>query len=177
MTPIRTLLLAAGAALAAGGGAFAADADDVAPAADGTVSASVTLADGTAAGDVVFQQMRAGVLVIANLTGLPPGEHGFHIHEVGACTPDFSAAGEHLAPDGHEHGFAATETPHAGDLTNIVVAADGEAGARILNPRVTLADILDEDGSAIIVHAAADTYMDPASAGERIACGVIEQRS
>jgi Cu-Zn family superoxide dismutase len=167
MTPFRTILLAAGASLAAG----------MAAAQDGAVSASVQLADGSDAGEVRFQEMRAGVLVIADLTGLPPGEHGFHIHQVGACTPDFEAAGEHLAPDGHEHGFAATETPHAGDMPNIVADDDGNAAARILNPRVSFDDLLDEDGSAIVVHAQADTYMDPESSGERIACGVIEQRS
>ena len=64
--------------------------------------------------------MRAGVLVEVDLTDLPPGPHGIHVHQTGACTPDFEAAGEHLAPDGHEHGFAQTEAPHAGDLPNLV---------------------------------------------------------
>jgi Cu-Zn family superoxide dismutase len=144
---------------------------------DGSVSAEVKTADGTSVGSVRFQEMRSGVLVTTDFSGLPQGPHGFHIHETGACTPDFEAAGEHLAPDGHDHGFAATEEPHAGDLPNITVAADGTAAAEFLNWRLNFEDLLDDDGSAIMIHAQADTYMDPDSAGERLACGVIEQRS
>ena len=128
-------------------------------------------------GVVTFRSMRSGVLVTVALTDLPPGPHGIHIHEKGACTPDFEAAGEHLAPDGHDHGFAQTETPHAGDLPNLYADNDGNAQADFLNWRLTLDQLLDADGSAIVVHEAADTYMDPGSAGTRIACGVIEQRS
>ena len=144
---------------------------------DGTVSAALATADGSAIGEVNFQEMRAGMLVKVEVRDLPPGEHGIHVHQTGACTPDFDAAGGHLAPEGHEHGFAATETPHSGDLPNLVVAADGSGAARFLNWRLTLEDLLDSDGSAVIVHAQADTYMDPASAGERLACGVVEQQS
>jgi Cu-Zn family superoxide dismutase len=164
----RRLMLATSLALAVVGTAFGQD---------GTVTAEVTTADGTSVGSVTFQEMRSGVLVSADLTDLPPGPHGFHIHEIGACSPDFEAAGEHLAPDGHEHGFSATEQPHSGDLPNINVADDGTAVVEFLNWRLTMDDLLDSDGSAIMVHAQADTYMDPASSGERLACGVVEQRS
>lgn len=166
--PSRPLLLAAALTLATATGALAQD---------GAVAALLKTADGSDAGQVRFQEMRAGVLVIAELTGLPPGEHGFHVHQTGACTPDFDAAGEHLAPDGHEHGFAVTDTPHAGDLPNITVSDDGTANVQFLNWRLSFADLLDDDGSAIVVHAQADTYMEPTSAGERIACGVIDQQS
>ena len=149
----------------------------VAPSNGGTVMARMTTADGVDAGRVRFQAMRAGVLVEANLHDLPPGPHAFHIHETGACTPDFEAAGGHLAPNGHGHGFAQTETPHAGDLPNIWVNQDGTVHVEFIDWRVTMDQILDADGSAMIVHAATDSYMDPASAGERIACGVVEQES
>jgi superoxide dismutase, Cu-Zn family len=164
----RPLLLAAALSLATATGSLAQD---------GAVSALLKTADGADAGKVRFQEMRAGVLVVAELTGLPQGEHGLHIHAIGACEPDFSAAGDHLAPDDHEHGFATTDTPHAGDLPNIVVNADGDASAQFLNWRLTFDDLLDADGAAIVVHERADTYMDPASAGERIACGVIDRQS
>lgn len=164
----QRLLLATGVALGLAGAATAQD---------GAVMAQLHTADGTAIGNVTFQEMRSGVLVKADLTDLPPGPHGFHIHETGACTPDFSAAGGHLAPDGHEHGFALTEEPHAGDLPNIVASSDGTAQAEFLDWRLTFDDLLDDDGSAIMVHAQADTYMEPDSAGERFACGVIEQQS
>jgi Cu-Zn family superoxide dismutase len=63
--------------------------------------------------------------------------------------PDFEAAGEHLAPDGHEHGFSATKQPHSGDLPNINVADDGTAVVEFLNWRLTFDDLLDADRSAI----------------------------
>ena len=121
--------------------------------------------------------MRAGVNIKVELTDLPPGPHAIHIHETGACKPDFDAAGEHLAPNGHEHGFAQTEDPHAGDLPNLYAADDGTAQAEFLDWRLTMDQLLDGDGSAVIVHDSADTYMDPASAGGRLACGVVEQKS
>lgn len=144
---------------------------------DGSVMARLATADGTDVGSVTLRETRAGVLVQVDLTGLPPGPKAIHVHETGACTPDFDAAGGHLAPDGHGHGFAATAAPHAGDLPNLIVAADGTVRAEFLNWRRSFDDLLDDDSSAIVVHEHADTYMDPASAGGRLACGVVEQLS
>jgi superoxide dismutase, Cu-Zn family len=172
--PSVATLVAAALAL---GGWTAAAAQEATGAEGGTVTARLTMADGTDVGRVTLLPMRAGVLVEAELTDLPPGPHGFHIHQTGACTPDFAAAGGHLAPEGHEHGFAQTETPHAGDLPNVFAAADGTAHVQFINWRLKMEDVLDEDGSAIVVHAAEDTYMDPTSAGDRFACGVVEQQS
>jgi Cu-Zn family superoxide dismutase len=144
---------------------------------DGAVMARLKTADGTDVGTVTLREMRSGVHVEVDLTDLPAGPHGIHIHQTGACEPDFDAAGEHLAPDGGEHGFAQTEDPHPGDLPNLIVAPDGTAQAEFMNWRLTFEQLLDDDGSAIIVHAREDTYMDPDSAGERLACGVVEQLS
>jgi Cu-Zn family superoxide dismutase len=144
---------------------------------EGAVMARLAVADGTDVGSVTFKPMRSGVNVIVELTNLPPGPHAIHIHEHGACTPEFTAAGEHLAPDGHEHGFAKTETPHAGDLPNVWVADDGTVKAEFIDWRLEMDDLLDSDGSAVIVHAQQDSYMDPASAGDRLACGVVKQLS
>ncbi len=148
-----------------------------APSNEGTVMARLAMADGTDVGSVTFRAMRAGILVEVDLTDLPPGPHGIHIHETGACTPDFDAAGGHLAPEGHPHGFAETETPHPGDLPNLIAADDGTARAEFLDWRLTLDQVLDSDGSAVIVHDSEDSYMDPASAGGRLACGVVKQES
>jgi Cu-Zn family superoxide dismutase len=169
-------LIAAAAALLASA-ALAQDPPAAEQSPDGAVMARMKTADGADIGTVTLREMRAGVLVEVDLAGLPAGPHGIHIHETGACTPDFEAAGEHLAPDGGEHGFAQTETPHAGDLPNLVVFEEGTGRAEFMNWRVSFEDLLDDDGSAVIVHAREDTYMDPASAGERLACGVVEQVS
>jgi Cu-Zn family superoxide dismutase len=130
------------------------------------------------AGTAQFRQFPAGLLIEVEITGLPPGEHGIHIHETGACTPDFDAAGEHFAPQGNGHGFAATATPHPGDLPNLVVGADGVGAAHFLNQRATLSEgetaILDDDGAALIVHEGTDSYGETAGAGGRIACGTVE---
>jgi Cu-Zn family superoxide dismutase len=165
------------ALLAFGLAGSAAQATSASPTNAGYISAQLTSADGTDVGTVTFRSIRAGVLVTVDLTDLPSGDRAIHIHETGACTPDFEAAGEHLAPDGHEHGFAQTETPHMGDLPNIYVDDDGLAQAEFVNWRLTLDDLLDADGSAVVVHETRDTYMDPGSAGGRIACGVVEQHS
>jgi len=148
-------------------------------------TASVTLAaqadmlgsDGKPVGKVTLSQTPHGVLIKAELSGLPAGGHGFHIHENGACAPDFSAAGGHYNPAGKGHGRTQADGMHAGDMPNIHVAADGTVTAEVLNPLVTLDDgansVFDADGSAIIVHAKPDTHLADAGAGGRIACGVI----
>lgn len=150
-------------------------------AADKTVATvAMTTTEGMSAGTVRFEATPNGVLIIADLKNLSPGEHGFHIHETGACKPDFSAAGDHFAPDGHEHGYANAKGSHAGDMPNIFVADDGTAKFHGFNSRITLdgdeASIFDEDGAALIIHADEDTYLSEAKAGSRVACGVIEKR-
>lgn len=150
--------------------------------ADQTVEAQLKTADGADAGTVTFRQAEHGVLVVAKLKNLSPGAHGFHIHETGACAPDFKAAGGHYNPLGAEHGFDGAGGYHVGDLPNIHVGADGTAMSEFFVPQVTLgaADndrypytLADADGSAMMVHAKGDDYADMASSGDRAACGVI----
>ena len=174
----RTLLvvLAAFALLAA-----AACIGDDSPAEVGaTARATLASPDGDAMGEVTLTQTLTGVLITADVTGLSPGAHGFHIHGVGACSPDFKAAGSHFAPGGEPHGYLHEDGPHAGDLPNIHAGEDGNARAEYFTAAVTLdagADhsLFDEDGSAFVVHADPDDYLDVGSAGARIACGVIER--
>jgi Cu-Zn family superoxide dismutase len=175
----RPIALFAGLTFGLAGVAFAQDPvqSGTAPSEDGTVMARMQTADGVDVGSVTFRPMRAGMNIAVDLTDLPPGPHGIHVHESGACTPDFGAAGSHLAPDGHEHGFAQTKDPHPGDLPNIWVSDDGTVQAEFLNWRLTSEDLVDDDGSAVIIHESEDTYMDPDSAGSRYACGVVEQLS
>lgn len=143
-------------------------------------AASMSGPDGAAMGRVELTQGPNGVLISADVYGLSPGPHGFHIHSVGACSPDFSAAGGHFAPGGEGHGLMHADGHHAGDLPNIHAAADGSARADHFTSKLTLApdgdtSLFDEDGSAVIIHVMPDSYGADPGAGDRAACGVIER--
>ncbi len=149
--------------------------------ADEALSAKAVLktAGGDPAGTVVLTQTPGGVLIAGEFKNLPAGEHGFHIHETGACDPDFKAAGGHFAPEGHEHGYTNPKGYHAGDMPNLFVGNDTVTRISAFNPNVTLGEgknsVFDGDGSAIIVHEKPDSYQADAGAGGRVACGVIER--
>ncbi len=140
--------------------------------------------DGDVVGDASFTEVNDAVEIQVSLREFDAagaGEHGIHIHTTGACSPDFEAAGEHFNPTEAEHGLENSNGPHAGDLPNIEIDADGNALYRVANPLITLSadgegSLLDEDGSALVLHADPDDMMtDPAGeSGERIACGIIE---
>ena len=144
-----------------------------------TSTAMMTAPDGSSMGMVTLTQGQNGILVSADLAGLSHGWHGFHIHGVGSCSPDFSAAGGHLTVEGQGHGFMQGEF-HTGDMPNIYAAQDGIARANVFNTRASFSGddgkaIFDADGSAIIVHAKPDSYGEDPAAGDRVACGVIER--
>ena len=125
-----------------------------------------------------------GPRVSGALAGLPPGEHGFHFHQVGRCdaadTTAFASARGHYNPAARKHGTLNPDGPHAGDLPNLTVGPDGRAALPDSGVSATLgeaerAGLLDEDGTALLVHARADDYRtDPSgNSGARIACGVL----
>lgn len=134
---------------------------------------------GKQVGSVTIAQYPAGVFIRGELQGLPPGWHGFHIHEKGACTPAFDAAGGHFNPGKAKHGLNQAST-HAGDLPNIHVHDDGTARFEFVTQLVSIGggatDLMDQDGSAVMVHDGPDDYVtDPSGhSGGRIACGVIK---
>ncbi|WP_156290122.1 superoxide dismutase family protein [Oceanobacillus salinisoli] len=123
-----------------------------------------------------------GVNIAIKGENLPPGAHGFHIHENGSCeAPDFESAGGHFNPTGDNHGFDDPDGRHAGDLENLKVAENGKIYTEVRADMVTLEkgkenSLLNEDGTSLVIHAEADDYKSQPSgnAGERIACGVIE---
>ncbi|HEY9577614.1 MAG TPA: superoxide dismutase family protein [Pseudobacillus sp.] len=137
--------------------------------------------DGKKVGTAEFKQTEEGVSIKVDASELPPGEHGFHIHETGKCEgPDFESAGGHFNPTNASHGMNHEKGPHAGDLPNLNVGKDGTVKAEMIAENVTLSSgedhsLLSEDGSALVVHEKADDgKSQPAGdAGTRIACGVI----
>ena len=149
------------------------------PAADGGIQAArVALQSPTGVvGTLVFRTVPDGGEVDGEITGLAPGAHGFHIHEVGECTPpDFKSAGAHFNPTAAPHAAPTAAAHHLGDLGNIDADAEGKAKVHVvaalsLDPR-SAASIM---GKAVVVHASADDLSSqPAgNAGDRIACGVI----
>jgi superoxide dismutase, Cu-Zn family len=146
-----------------------------------TAKAALKDQKGSDVGTVVLTQTPAGVLVTLSLKGLPPGERAFHIHAVGRCEPPFTTAGGHFNPGGKKHGLLVGDGPHAGDMPNLHVPADGQLVVEVLNTAVTLEkgkpnSVFHPDGTAVVIHAGKDDYKsDPAgNAGDRIACGVIQ---
>lgn len=137
--------------------------------------------DGKPLGMVMLQDTPTGVLVTTDLKGLPGGEHGFHFHEKGLCEPSgkFASAGGHFAAGLAKHGLMVEGGPHGGDMPNQRVGADGMLKSQVFNTGVRLGagprSLNDVDGSALVIHAAADDYKSQPSgaAGDRIACAVI----
>lgn len=139
-------------------------------------------AQGERVGEVRFKEGPQGLFMNVQITKLPPGEHAIHVHTVGQCAlPNFTSAGGHFNPEGKKHGYLADEGRHAGDLPNLVVCGDGTARVDLFLPHLSLTGqnaLLDQDGSAIVIHAGADDYVsNPAgNAGDRIACGVVKRQ-
>jgi len=137
---------------------------------------------GNSVGTAELSAAPKGVTISLNLTNLPPGPHGIHIHAVAKCEgPAFTTAGGHLNPDMKHHGLDNPEGPHAGDMPNITVGGDGKLVTKIVAPGVTMGDgpnsIFAGGGTALVIHAMMDDQKsDPAGmAGARIACGVISK--
>lgn len=153
-----------------------------------TARADLISVSGDVIGTVNLVQGPGGVLIQVQAGTLAPGGHAFIVHEVGKCTPNFDAAGDHFDPDSAEHGFIHPSWKggeplgaHGGDLPNIYAAADGTARADFFTDGVSLDigtphSIFDADGSSIVIYEKPDAYEEEESeAGERVACGVIQR--
>jgi Cu-Zn family superoxide dismutase len=152
-------------------------------AAQGPVKVDMSDAQGKSVGTVELTPAPQGVSIRLNLMNLTPGERAIHVHTVAKCEgPAFTSAGPHLNPDAKHHGLQNPDGPHAGDMPNFTVSADGTAKATLVAPGVTMGDdshsVFANGGTALVIHAKADDMKnDPAgNAGDRIACGVIVKK-
>ena len=137
----------------------------------------------TAAGALVARamiwQMRGGIEVRIQAAGLAPGHYGAHFHAVGRCeAPAFASAGPHWNPTARQHGSLNPQGHHLGDLPNLDVDEHGAGRLEFAIAGATMsgaAGLLDADGTALVIHAAADDYRtDPSgNSGARLACGVF----
>lgn len=127
-------------------------------------------------GTVSLVKSGKGVRLTANIQGLAPGLHGFHIHEFGDCSsPDANSAGGHFNPADAPHGAPNAEKRHAGDLGNIEADKTGQARLEVTDGMLKLEGPESIIGRAIIVHAQPDDFktQPTGNAGARLACGVI----
>jgi Cu-Zn family superoxide dismutase len=132
-----------------------------------------------ASGTATFTQMGDKVRVVANVSGLNPGqEHGFHIHEAGDCSSgDGMSTKGHFNPMGKPHAHYSTPERHAGDMP--ALKADASGNARIdttLDVMTVTPGPASVVGRGLIVHASPDDYktQPTGNAGARVACGVIQ---
>jgi Cu-Zn family superoxide dismutase len=127
-------------------------------------------------GTVSFEKVEGGVHVVADIQGLTPGQHGFHIHEYGDCTSaDAASAGGHFNPGHMSHGAPTDMSRHEGDMGNISAGPDGKAHLEWSDPKMSFMGQESIIGLSVIIHANPDDLKTQPSgnAGPRVACGVI----
>jgi Cu-Zn family superoxide dismutase len=201
--PTRSSAVAAAAATVLVLGACSSDNNDDGNTTDDAsttayATADVTNADGDALGTASVSEdsfASDATELTVSFTGLEPGMYGMHIHAVGQCetdsespdgsdTGDYLSSGSHMDADDHDH------PSHGGDLPALLVKEDGTASLTVSTDRVTKENLLDDDGSALIIHESPDNYgniperyapdgpdedsLKTGDAGGRQACGVFE---
>jgi len=127
-------------------------------------------------GTVTFTKVDNGVKIVADISGLTPGKHGFHIHEYGDCSaPDGTSAGGHFNPENMPHGGPNSSQRHVGDLGNLEADANGIAHYERVDKMIAFTGEHSIIGRAVIIHQGEDdlTSQPTGAAGSRAACGVI----
>ena len=149
-----------------------------------TASAMMVNVKGETIGEATLTQAPEGVIIYMRVEGLTPGRHGLHMHSVGVCdrVEGFTSAKGHVA-NSHQglHGLL-NASSHAGELPNLFVGPDGIGEAEFYTTRVTITDLsgenlLDDDGSAFVIHEARDDHISQpiGGSGARVACGIVTQ--
>ena len=142
---------------------------------------AVCILEGQVKGTIRFEQSGDSTRVTGKVTGLKPGDHGFHIHEFGDYTSGCVSAGTHFNPHGKQHGGPKDENRHAGDLGNITAGDNGEAIVDITDKQIPLTGNNNIIGRSVVVHADPDDLgkgghddsLTTGHAGGRLSCGVI----
>lgn len=127
-------------------------------------------------GIVTFIKATEGIKIVADVEGLSPGKHGFHIHEYGDCSaPDGTSAGGHFNPEGMPHGAPTDIKRHVGDLGNLEADSEGKAHYERIDNHISFSGSHSIVGLAVIIHAGEDDFASQptGNAGARVACGVI----
>ena len=132
---------------------------------------------------LLIQAPGTPTLIKGTITGLEPGEHGFHIHEFGDMSEGCKSMGAHYNPDNVDHGDL--KKGHVGDLENVTANDKGVANFSIVAPRVDLLGDRSVIGRGLVIHEKRDDLgkggdaesLKTGNAGERLACGVIVARS
>jgi Cu-Zn family superoxide dismutase len=127
-------------------------------------------------GTVTFTASGDEVKVVADVTGLTPGKHGFHVHEFGDCSsPDGNSAGGHFNPTHKQHGAPDAVERHEGDLGNVVADSLGKAHLEWKDKVMKLSGPDSIIGRSMIVHVQEDDLktQPTGNSGGRVACGVI----
>jgi Cu-Zn family superoxide dismutase len=147
-------------------------------------TASATLIDNTGKkiGNAKLRQGPKGVLINVKVSGLTPGKHGLHLHSHGECDPTtgFKSAKGHVGKVTGAHGLMSPKGPEPGDLPNIFVGSDGAGEMETYTMLVSIGkgdhNLLDTDGSTLIIHEKADDHITQpiGGAGPRVACGIIK---
>lgn len=146
------------------------------------VSADIKNNAGIKVGYVMLSQGTQGVIVNIKAKNLPAGYHGMHFHSIGDCSDidQFKKSKGHVNLNKKLHGFKNSEGPHEGNLPNLVVNQKGKVEVEMYTQMVSLtsgnANLLDEDGSALIIHIDKDDHTSQpiGGSGSRIACAVIK---
>ena len=178
MTRMKMVAIGAvGAAMMLGSTAWAAKSTKVTM---NTISADGV---GKSVGTITIKEAKDGVTIEPKLKGLPPGEHGFHVHENGSCEPAEKdgkkvagqAAGGHFDRDATQAHKGPGGGGHEGDLPKLVVSDKGEAKDKLEVKGMKLADL---QGKSLMIHAGGDNYSDTpkpnGGGGDRIVCGVVK---
>ncbi len=138
---------------------------------------------GNEIGTIVAEDTKWGLLLTPNLSGVPAGLHGFHVHEHPSCAPGQKdgkmtaahTAGSHYDPAKTGKHLGPYAEGHLGDLPPLFADSNGKANHPLLAPRVKTSDL---KGRTFMIHAGGDNYSDQpeplGGGGARIACGAIQ---